>query len=434
MILSIDFGTSSLKLAVLDDAFAIVRSEKEAYPYIILPGEKVEIDPDALLSALARACMRLPETLRERVDLVCYDAFSPSLMLMDAEGAALYPVVTHMDRRSREQSETICRVMGKERYQSIAGVYPFTGGVSLTTLLWFRQHEPELCQSVHKIGHLTTFLHKYLTGVWSVDFVNASMMGLYDTVRQSGWSDEILSAFDIPMAWLPPIHMPGETLGALRPAAAEPLGLRAGIPVALGTNDAIASQAGAGNSRSGQALNIAGSSDMISVLADKPAPHPGYYVRNAARAGLWQIYATTSGGFAVDWFLKEFCREMGEAEFYGEYLPGCAARALETPLAFDPYLAEDRQSLEHKKAAWHGLSLASTREEMLSALLFGMQKTLRDVLDLAAAHTTMDGTLRITGGFAPTVMPLKRAMFAGYALDFRDDCALLGNAVLAAGE
>ncbi len=448
MILSIDFGTSSLKLGILDEAFSTVHWEKETYPYILLPGEKVEIDPDAMMAALVKAASRMPKRLMAQVDLLCYDSFSPSLMLMDEAGNALYPVVTHMDRRSREQSGAIRNIMGKERYQAIAGVYPFTGGVSLTTLLWFMAHAPDLCRSVRRIGHLPTYLHRRFTGRWAVDLVNASMMGLYDTVGQSGWSEEILETFSIPAHWLPSIHTPGERLGMLLPEMAALLGLHPGLPVAMGTNDAMASQAGAGNDRSGQALNIAGSSDMISILVNRPALHPGYYVRNAARKGLWQIYATTSGGFAVDWFYRQFCREMDEAAFYGDYLPACAERAGEASMkgtentraqeaagdhvAFDPYLSEDRQSLEQKKAAWHGLSLGTTREDMLSSLLLSMQRVLRDTLTQAASQIPMKGILKVTGGFAESIMPLKRAVFTGYALDYREDCTLRGNGVLAA--
>ena len=45
--LSLDFGTSALKLAVVSENLEIVQTASAAYPYILLPGEKVEIDPIA---------------------------------------------------------------------------------------------------------------------------------------------------------------------------------------------------------------------------------------------------------------------------------------------------------------------------------------------------------------------------------------------------
>lgn len=431
MILSLDFGTSSLKISILDDNLLTLHSDKETYTYTIRPGQMVEEDPDELLSALTMACGRLPQALRSKIDLICYDSFSPSLVLMDVNGAALSPVITHMDRRSRSQSQRICNEMGAEAYQSISGVFPFTGGVSLTTLLWFMEHEPELMKQTRKIGHLPTYLHHWFTGEWVVDMVNASMMGLYDTVHQSGWSDTILDAFGIPRNLLSPIAVPGSPGGVLTVDAARALGLKSGIPVSVGTNDVVAAHAGAGNNRSGQILNTAGSSDMISILTDRPSLHPGYYVRNAGRPGLWQIYATTSGGFAIEWFQRQFCRELDPTTFYNEYVPKCIALCGDTSVTFDPYLAEDRQSLDHRLAAWHGLGLNSTREEMLSSLLYAMQQVLADVIHLAQKQITMDRVIKVTGGIVnPSMLELKRRVFGNYSFQAVDDCPILGNALL----
>ena len=432
LILSIDFGTSALKTSIFDRNLKVLQSEKEEYPYILLPGEKVEIDPDALLKALYSVCGRLRPDLREQVGILCYDSFSPSLMLMDDDGKALYNVVTHMDRRSRKQSEFICATMGAEKYQSISGVFPFTGGISLVSLLWFMQEDPGLTKKIRKIGHLPTYFHKFFTGVWAVDLVNASMMGLYDTIHQSGWSPTILDTFGIPASWLSPIHIPGEALGNLLPEVAKRLGLPAGIPVSMGTNDVVAAHAGAGNDRAGQILNTAGSSDMVSILIDTPVLNPKYYVRNAGVKGLWQIYATTSGGFAIEWFYKEFCQDMDKAAFYNDFIPECLKNYEKNPVTFDPYLAEDRQSLERRTGSWKGLTLASTRKDMLASLLYSMQKVLSDTVSLAAERVAIDPVIKITGGMtADSIMKLKQATFPKYSFTIVDDCTSLGNVVMA---
>ena len=41
------------------------------------------------------------------------------------------------------------------------------------------------------VGHLNTFLHRQLTGRRVIDPSNASFTGLYETVKQGGWSDEL---------------------------------------------------------------------------------------------------------------------------------------------------------------------------------------------------------------------------------------------------
>ena len=194
--LSIDFGTSTVKMEILDDALQVLASEKQEYPYILLPGEKVEIDPDVLFAATAQAAQRLPAELRQKVDVLCYDTFSPSPVFIAEDGTLVYPnIITHMDRRSRSITDYIDEKVGKDKYLSIAGIYPFAGGAGIMTVLWMQQNEPEVLDRTYRIGHLPTYVHHRLTGEWMVDLVNASMLGLYETTTQGGWSRELLDAF-----------------------------------------------------------------------------------------------------------------------------------------------------------------------------------------------------------------------------------------------
>ena len=85
-LLSIDFGTSAVKLSVTDEAGHVLGWAKEGYPYLLLPGEKVEMSPDALWKALFAAASRLDEGLRSQVELLCYDTFSPSPVFLDQAG------------------------------------------------------------------------------------------------------------------------------------------------------------------------------------------------------------------------------------------------------------------------------------------------------------------------------------------------------------
>jgi xylulokinase len=85
-LLSIDFGTSSVKMAILDEHLDVKQTATAPYPYILLPGEKVEIAPEELWAACYRACNELDPALRATVDVVCYDTFSPSPVFVRADG------------------------------------------------------------------------------------------------------------------------------------------------------------------------------------------------------------------------------------------------------------------------------------------------------------------------------------------------------------
>jgi sugar (pentulose or hexulose) kinase len=323
--------------------------------------------------------------------------------------------------------------MGKESFQKITGVLPFTGGVSITNILWMMENLPGVITKTHKMGHLNTYIYKRLTGCWATDPTNASMMGLYETTSWGGWSGEICSAFNISRDKLPDIYPAGTVLGGLRSEAARITGLKEGIPVVLGSNDAATAQIGAGNTRAGDILNISGSSEMISIISDKPVVNDRYYLRNAITPGKWQVYATTVGGFAIDWFRKEFFREMDRDVFFNEYLPELVlARLNKSTVKFLPYLAGDRQSLKKKRGGFSGLTLDSSREDLLVAILHGTHEPIIRTIDISRRFIELSKTIKLTGGLIERAyMELKRKKFSGFDLEVIDNAPIHGNGRLA---
>ena len=435
LFLSIDFGTSAVKMSIVDDKLNTLCWSKSEYHYIMLPGEKNELRESDLMHAFFESADKLDPTLREQVDVVCYDTFSPSLVLLDREGELVYPnIITHMDRRSRPQTQFIDERYGRTEYMQISGIYPFPGGCSAMTLIWFAQNVPEVLERVYRVGHLPTLIHKRLTGKWTIDLVNASMTGLYKTTTQGGWSNALLDAFSLRSDLFGEIYNPGTIYGTLLHDIAQRLGVPAGIPVCVGTNDAAAAQMGAKNYRPGDIMNPTGSSEIISVLTDIPKVDPGYYLRNAAVPGLWQIFAITCGGFGVDWFYNQFCQDMSQDEFY-QFEAEAIRHYLESGdggITFEPYLAGDRQSLEPKTGAWNGLTLAATRGQMLAAYLSAIQGVIRKILHKAEKSTKLNTTIKISGGMATEdYLALKRKELPGFSFEVVNDCPILGNVELA---
>ncbi len=431
-ILSVDFGTSSVKLSVVDDKLNILSSAKVSYQISVTNGDWVELDGRVVFDAMMKGIHQLSQ-YAETIELIGFDTFSPSMTFMDEEGNALHPVLTHLDRRSKEQTKEILRVMGKEKFQSITGIQPFTGGASITSALWMKENRPDVFNAAHQLGHLNTYIYKRLTGVFATDPTNASMTGMYNTVTGDGWSKEICQTFGIPMEMLPPIYEAGSILGGLKPEIAAQCGLKAGIPVALGGNDAATAQVGAGNTHSGDILNISGSSEMVSILSDTPKVNDKYYLRRSATPGLWQIFAITASGFAIDWFREEFYKDMDEYTFFKKEMPVVINHNLTTTeVGFLPYLAGDRQSLEPKRGAFTGLTLQSTRRDFLAAIFLGIHEPIQETLRLAEEFLSLNKTIKLTGGMVDDAfLTIKYKLFPSYTFEVKPDCPILGNAVLA---
>jgi sugar (pentulose or hexulose) kinase len=206
--------------------------------------------------------------------------------------------------------------------------------------------------------------------------------------------------------------------------------------VALGTNDAASAQVGAGNTKPGDILNISGSSEMISILSNRPRIDDRYYLRCSATPGLWQIYATTASGFALDWFRREFYRDMDDKRFFEEEFPRVVDSFLETgTLEFLPYIAGDRQSLTPKKAAFTGITLETKREDFLAAILIGIHEPIKDVIEICRTFMPLDKTIKLTGGMInDSFLRVKERLFSSYQLKIIPDCPAIGSAKIALKE
>ena len=431
-ILSVDFGTSSVKLSVVDEQLNILDSAKVSYQIRVTNGDWIELDGDVVFDAMLEGIRKL-SAYAGSIGVIGFDTFSPSMTFMDEDGNALHPVLTHLDRRSKAQTQEILQVMGKDAFQKITGIQPFTGGASVTSVLWMKETRPDVFDRAYRLGHLNTYIYKRLTGVFATDPTNASMTGMYNTVTGNGWSKEICSTFGIPMEKLPEIVQTGTILGGLKKEVADACGLKEGTPVAFGGNDAATAQIGAGNRRSGEILNISGSSEMVSILSDTPKVNDKYYLRCSATPGLWQIFAITASGFAIDWFREEFYKDMDARTFFDKEMPDVIAHNLNTTeVGFLPYLAGDRQSLEPKRGAFTGLTLQATRKDFLAAIFLGIHEPILQTIRLAEEFLTLDKTIKLTGGMVDDAfLSIKHKLFPDYRFQVKLDCPVLGNAVLA---
>lgn len=427
--LSVDFGTSSLKAAVMTAQGETLASYKRSYPLMTLEGARMEIDPlrvkDAFLDVCAEAFGFYPD-----IDAICFDTFAPSVMLFDREGNPLTPIITHLDRRSRTQTEEILEKAPD--FLRITGTLPYSGGVSITTLLWLKQNQPELFCKAHCFGHLTTYIFALLTGKLALDGVHASMTGLFQTFGGQ-WDASIADSVGLPLSICPPIHETWDEPLALLADLAQTWQPKKPVFVWMGTHDVSAAQVGCGNTEPGRLLITSGSSEMLSLLCRNPEPNATYYTRRAATRGLHQVFGITLGGFALEWFYQQFCREMPENEFYERYLPAVLEQAQDKGVTFYPYLTGDRHSFELKTGNFDGLTLHTTREDMLLALVRDMQKPQMTIFhQWKELGLPIDDRLKITGNLTQSkaYMAVKAQCYVPHTLEVIDSSPLKGNVLL----
>src|SRR5688572_18955903 len=254
-LLGIDVGSSSVKTALLRNGKVVSRITRAYFP-TRHEGVRVEVDPDAILKAIRTTIAELGAAAR-RADALALAVMSPAWVAMDAKGKALTPIVTHQDRRSVETALKLEDCVGRENHLQLAGNRPFPGGISSTTWAWYREHQPGVLRKADLVGHLNTFLHRRLTSARVTDPSNASFMGLYRTLDQSGWSEELCEAVGASPDVLPEVHEADRVGGKVRGDAARAFGLTQGMPVTVGIVDTSSAMLLAGTTP-GQLLNVFG--------------------------------------------------------------------------------------------------------------------------------------------------------------------------------
>ena len=371
-ILAIDVGTQSLRACILNSELSLVERQQVPYTPQVISRDKVEIDAEILWNALVQACGRLKQ--RDRVKVVTFSTLCPSLLPMDAAGKPLRPIILHLDRRSYEQSQWALQRVGEDKFLEIAGNLPVPGGISLTSLLWIRDHEPDIYSKKDVcFGHAVTFFLKRLTDRFVIDPSNASFTGLYDTVGYGDWDERLYEPLGIDRSKLPEVLMSTSIAGELIEPAARMLGLPEDIPVVIGANDTTCATVGAGVTRSGDIMNTSGTVEILVLCLEKPIVSRNHLLRTHAYPGRWLAMRTVgAGGASIEWFRTNFCKEMTKEMFYQEYLKKVLSPKKMPEARFYPYLSGDRHRIKRKSGAFTRMTLNTDRDDLLLALAYGI--------------------------------------------------------------
>jgi xylulokinase len=399
LLLGLDVGSSSVKAGLLRGGRLIGNLVRASYP-THHQAQRVEVDPTNIIAAVKSAIAGLPAP--KKIDAVAFSVMSPAFVLMDRRGKHLTPIITHQDRRAQDQAREIEKRVGFKRHLAIAGNRPFPGSITSTTLLWFKQNAPAVVKKTDLLGHLNTYLLRQFAGARAIDPANASFTGLYQTVTQKGWSDELIKAIGIRPSILPEIHDAADVAGTLTETAAASLGLRAGIPLYTGIID-TSSAVLLTHPRPGMLLNSSGSTDVLTLCTDKPRPHPDLLTRAMGSGKLWLSVATmAAAGSALNWARDQFFGDLDNNAF-DRLLKKLITNTKTDPargVVFDNYLAGVRAGMDQKTAAYTNLTLSTTREDMLAALIQSLAKASAARLPLLCAgqgkinrHVTLTGGL-----------------------------------------
>lgn len=448
-LLGVDVGTSSIKVAIIDEKGKLKGITSGVYNLIQEAPGWQQIDADDMWRACLECIGRLK--LEQKIDLgkiagIGISCLCPGLTAFDREGQVLVNLIIYSDQRSVEEAEEIRQKVGEECMFGITANNVMAGAMSGTSMLWVKKHLPEIYEKIYCFGHINTLVAVRMTGNFAIDYSNASYTSLFETGGGYRWSDELCGKIGIPKEKLPPLIKSHEVVGELIAEDLIGVGIPKGIPVVIGGGDTACASLATGVIRSGDVCESVGTTNVLTVCVTEPRFDKGFINRCHVVEDAW-IYqgALSHTGASLRWMRDEFCQDLkmaaeafhdnvydlmtGMADIHS--IPGAGG------IVFLPYMLGERSPVwdPYARGVFFGVSLDSHKDDFIRAVLEGAAYGLRQLCELAEQVTgrPIREFCAIGGGAKNTVWSQIKADVTGKDIITLDvnDMAPVGAALLA---
>jgi xylulokinase len=436
MFLGIDVGSQSLKAVLLDDALTVVGRGARAYAIAFPQPGWAEQAPALWELALAPAVgAALAAAGRNASDVAAVGIAGQldGAVPVDASGRALGPCLIWMDRRADAVLAPLRDRLPPDVWRARTGAN-LDGSHMAPKMRWQLDHWPA-ARAAARFHQPVTYLVERLTGASVIDHGLASTTLAYD-LQAGNFADDLLAAFGLDRGLLPHLASSEALAGRLTEAGSEMIGLRAGLPVAVGTGDDFSTPLGGGVAEPGVVANVLGTAEVVGALDPRPLIDGEGLVETHRFVGSQLHYIENPGwvsGGALEW-LRALLRLPDFAAF-----DAAAAAASEGAdgLLFLPALTGAMTPEWHAGArgCFYGLTPSHGASQLARAALEGSAFGLRDVVERLQDMGVAAERVRVLGGGARsrlwrqiradvTGLPVERSAVA--------DASAVGAAILAA--
>ena len=406
--IGVDLGTSAVKLLLMDENGTIHKIVSREYPlYFPHPGWSEQNPEDWFAQSMEGIRELTAECDKSQVRGISFGGQMRGLVVLDEADHVLRPAILWNDGRTEEETDYLNQVIGKETLSKYTANIAFAG-FTAPKILWMKNHEPELYEKIAKIMLPKDYLAYKLSGTFCTEYSDASGMLLLD-VQNKCWSKEMLDICGIREEQLPGLYESYEVVGNLKPEIAEKLEFGTDVKVIAGAGDNAAAAVGTGTVGDGQCNISLGTSGTIFISSKTFGVDEYNALHSFAHAdGNYHLMGCMlSAASCNKWWMdeilktKEYAKEQEDIVKLGE-----------NQVFYLPYLMGERSPHNDPsaRAAFIGMSMDTTREEMTQAVLEGVAFGLRDSLEVARNLGIQIERTKICGGGAKS--PLWKKIIA----------------------
>lgn len=443
-LLGIDVGTTGCKVIAFREDGEILAQAYGEYPLIHPQPGWSELDSNVVWENVSNGIRQVAvQTKADPIEAISVASQGEAVTPVWGNCEVLANAITTFDSRTTGICEEILQDISPLEVMQITGMPP-SNIHTLAKLVWIQRNQPEIYKEVWKFFGFEDFVNFRLGVQLAVDYSLAARTMCFDIINKC-WSEKMLGLAGVDVSLLPDTVPSGTIIGEIGTKIAEELNLPKGVVVVAGGHDQPCGALGAGIIRGGELMDATGTVECIAPAFTEPVINEQMIDGNFACyphvvEGLYVTLGfVSSGGVVLRWFRDTLSQaEVGQAAAEGrdvydillEDIPDSPGTAMLLPHftgSGTPHL--DLES----KGAIVGLTLSTTKGELVKAILEGISYEIKQNLTMLEDAGVEINEVRAIGGGAKSEkwLQLKADMFGKkvIALDISEGVCL-GTAIL----
>ena len=398
--LGLDIGTSGCKAAVFEKDGTCLSSAYQGYSIISPQSSWAELDSNEVIEKCFEVIRQAVKTAPGKVQAMAISSQGEAFTSVGADGKFLGNAMVSSDCRAEKLVKDWEKQFGADKLYQITG-HSSSAMFTLFKLIWLKENQADIWAKSKAFYCFEDLMHFRLGITPAIGWPLAGRTMLFD-INTHCWNQEILDTIGLDKAKLARPLASGSIAGTIPDKIAKELGLPSGVKVVAGGHDQTICALGTGAFEAGTAMYATGTVECICPVLSEKVLSPELHKNNLCcyDYSLPGKYTTVAycltGGNLFQWFKDEF----GQEDSYDsliEQIPDEPTDLLALPY-FTPSGTPYFDTLT--KGTILGLSLKTSRHEILKSLLEGVLLEMKLNLNLLAESGMEINKLIATGGGA----------------------------------
>ncbi|MBS1919546.1 MAG: hypothetical protein JST17_04755 [Bacteroidetes bacterium] len=432
LVLTIDMGTTNIKVGVVNEAGEILQMRSVALETISDEIGAAEHDPEKIKNILLGLCQQvLTAEFRNEINFIISSTYHFGLMMLDGQRKPLTNISLLTDTRSQKTFSNFLSVYENDVVYKKTGC-PFLSQYTLPRLFYFSKEKSELFRQAKFFHDSKSFLFEWLTGEWVTDMSTAASTQFFNTETYK-WDERLLSRIHLNSEQFPKVLDGTKFMAPLTNELSQALGLKKNVQVILGVYDGAALVIGMGGLETNVGTINLGTTAMLRIPGKEMILDKNENKR--IQSYVMQKTLFLNGGalnnavLPLNWMQNN----LFEANLQDDNFKKISE---EPPLVCLPYLTGERDSKigPYASGVFFGIRKNHSRIDFVRSVLEGVVYSMRYIYDALQENNMQIKDIRMGGGginikgwpqlFADMLaVPVK--------IPLGNEMALVGNAMIA---